>query len=1630
MSSKAFSVARPFLIVVNDDATQLRLLATQLQRENFDVAGFQSVESALASLEAGRLPDLFITDLNMPEIDGWRFCRLLRSSEYARLNNIPILVASATFTGKETEEITRSLGADMFLPLPCERKVFVEAIQNALLRKPTAPPPRVLLVEDSKSLTRLLKQTFTAKGYCVDTAHTVAEASQKIQDSSFDLGILDYHLPDGAGDAVLMRIREHCPEMVCVMMTTDPRPELALAWLKAGASAYARKPFDPEYLVELCEKARREHAMLRTAAVLESRAQALRERETLVSTVIASAPMYTAIVNKEGVFTLLEGRALERHGIEPERYIGTSACEAYRGHPEAIEGLRQALAGENVHLTMEFESRTYETSIAPILDMDGGIQGAVIVATDTTDRIHSQKTLRKQGEQLRGIASSIPGVVYQFIFRSNGTMEVLYLGKQAVDFFGVQPEEGAFFEQFLEHLQPEERERLLRSVVEVATEFKPWNYEGRFIKSNGEIMWFKAMAQPARSGEDILYNGIILDITQTKIAEQALRESEGRYSAIFNNAHDAIFIHDLEGNVLDVNQTMMNLYGVSREEALRMKILEDFSAPGSSQEVLAELWNAIINNEQRSFEWEARRPKDGEIFPVEVWLRRIHIEDQDLVLANIRDIRERKNTEQMVQLRLRLTQFAVNHSLKELLQESLDEICGITQSPIGFYHFVEPDQRTVSLQAWSTRTLREFCAAKSLGSHYSLADAGVWADCVRERRPVIHNDYTALTHRKGLPEGHAPVIRELLIPVVRNGLVVAALGIGNKLQDYTQRDVETCSFLSDVVWAIVAHKRVEEEQEKTQNLLHAAITQSPAGILVADAPNAALRWVNSVAMKVRGEIEESLSNADTAPNSSRWQAFYPDGSPYPPDETPLSRAVFKGETTQNEELIFHTLSGEKRWLSLNAAPIFDRMGKITAGIAIFTDITEHKKSEELLLLNTERTQALLRLNQMSEASLQTITDFALEEAVRLTKSEIGYLAFLNEAENVLTMHSWSRSAMAECAVVDKPFIYPLETTGLWGEAVRQRRPIITNDYLEPNPWKKGLPGGHIALRRHMNVPIFFGTRMVALTGVGNKEAEYDDTDIQQLTLLMEGMWNLIERKRANEALSESEERFRYLSEAAFEGIMVHEDGVILDANAKFVELFRYDSSTDLIGQDALALLMDEASRSAVRTWMTSDLNELLEIKGIRKDGSIFPGEMQSRGIVYQGRSAQVVAMRDITERKRAEQDQKDLEVQLLQSQKLESIGQLAGGVAHDFNNILAAVLGYADLALDEMREGHPLYEYLREIVTAGNRARDLTRQLLAFARKQTLELQPVDLNEVLLGFEKMLRRTIRENVAIKTALAPESVSLLGDIGQIEQIILNLAINAQDAMPDGGTLVLETRSVFVDESRVQSMENVLPGRYATLIVKDTGVGMDKNLQKRIFDPFFTTKGIGKGTGLGLSTVYGIVKQHKGFIWVHSEPGEGSAFHVCFPLMENEAAPVNLAAGNQSSKSGVETILVIEDEEVVRLVTCKMLRKLGYTVLEADSGECALEIVSGYPGKIHLVLSDVIMPDVNGRELYDRLAALRAGMKVLYMSGYAADVISHHGVLDRGTNLIQKPFNISQLSVRLREILDQFSPAASG
>ncbi len=919
MTTHTYNRRTPFALVVNDDPTQLNLLSGLLREAGVEPRAFTAAEAALADMSAGArtadgdpgaLPALVVIDLYMPGIDGWRFCRLLRSPEYAAFNQVPILVVSATFAGDEASRIAADVGADAFLPSPVDAQRFCEQVRAILTGERMRIPLRVLIVDDNAPLCDLLKEDFADHGYQADTALTIRAAADAFAKTAYDVAVLDYHLPDGQGDALLDEFRARRPDCVCLMMTSATGPALALEWMKRGAAAYLQKPFQPDYLIELCGKARRERALLGVQDLLEKRTRELRASEERYRSLVEESPDIIGIFHEERLVFINSTGARQLGAKTKGELLGRKTEDLFHPDdlPAALARIQRRLAGET----------------------------------------------------------------------------------------GMYPA------------------------------------EVRYMRLDGTTLPVEVIATPIIFHEKTAVQFIARDITERKRAEEALRAKDRLVEDIIASAQEGVIVYDRN---------------------LRYQV-----------------WNPFMEG-----------------------------------------------------------------------------ITGVS-------------------------------ASKVIGR---------------------------------LPLEVFPFLRET--------------GIMERLE-------------------------------------------------------------RALAGETHGAIDFPYSMLET---------------------------------------------GRSGWASDASSPLRNAAG---------------------------------------------------------------------------------------------------------------------------------------------------------------------------------------------------------------------------------------------------------------------------EIIGV------------------------VGTVRDIAERKRAEAEKAKLEAQFQQAQKMESVGRLAGGVAHDFNNMLQAILGNVDLALEVIPPGSPVRESLEEIQSAALRSADLIRQLLAFARQQTIAPKLLNFNEAVEGLLKMLKRLIGEDIHLTWLPAAGLGPVKLDPTQIDQILANLCINARDAIGGVGKITLETGNAVFDEAYCADHLGFVPGEYVRLAVSDDGCGMDKETLAHLFEPFFTTKGVGQGTGLGLATVYGIVKQNHGFIHVYSEPGQGTTFKIHLPQHASQAAATRTETAGELLKSRGETVLLVEDEPAILALARRILKRLGYTVLNASTPSEAIRLAGAHAGEIHLLITDVVMPEMNGRDLARRLLSHHPKLKCLFMSGYTADVIAHRGVLDEGVHFIHKPFSIKDLAAKVREVLE--------
>jgi len=799
---------------------------------------------------------------------------------------------------------------------------------------------------------------------------------------------------------------------------------------------------------------------------------------------------------------------------------------------------------------------------------------------------------------------------------------------------------------------------------------------------------------------------------------------------------------------------------------------------------------------------------------------------------------------------------------------------------------------------------------------------------------------------------------------------------------------------------ITERRLAERELRETLSLLNATFESTADGILVVDLAGRIVSFNRTFAELWR--IPDSILEAK---DSAQTLAFVLEQLADPEGFLGKIRELYaRPDASSFDVLIFK----DGRIYERCSQP--QRIaGKSVGRVWSFRDVTESKRAEQIQL-------ATYRISEAAHAA-RTLQDlFAAIHGIvgELMPAKNFYIALYDPADDLLTFPYH----MDE---YDSDFPSKKPGKGLTEYVLRTGQPLLVTPELHAELERRGeveLIGPPSI--DWVGVPLKIGDRAIGVLAAQTYApgVRYRDTEKHVLQFVSTQVAMAIERKRTEEQLHESERKYRLLFETNPEPMFVYDFETlrILAVNGAAVARYGHTEPEFLqltlrdirppeeqarLDEEPAQRSADGAVRTGVRHWT--------------KQGRRFDVDLIARPLEFAGRRARLVLARDVSA-------QRQLEEQLRQSQKMEAVGQLAGGIAHDFNNLLTAILGSTQLLLHNTPAGDPRREDAEEIRHAGLRAAELTRQLLAFSRRQVLAPKVLDLNAVVATMDRMLRRLLGEDVELVTSLQPAAGAVNADPGQLEQVLLNLAVNARDAMPGGGRLSIGTTRVTLQEEPAERRHRMPAGDYVCLAVADTGVGMDETTQAHLFEPFFTTKEVGKGTGLGLATVYGIVKQSGGYIWVYSEVGHGTTVKVYLPRVPGVAEAPAPAAEPKPVRGGHETVLLVEDATPVRALARRSLEARGYRVLDAADGPSALDLSARHGGGIDILVTDVVMPGMSGRELAERLAPERPRMKVLYTSGFTDDAMVRQGVLNAGVAFLQKPFVPDTLARKVREVLD--------
>ena len=1060
------------------------------------------------------------------------------------------------------------------------------------------------------------------------------------------------------------------------------------------------------------------------------------------------------------------------------------------------------------------------------------------------------------------------------------------------------------------------------------------------------------------------------------------------FGALFEFAPDPCYLLDLEGRFLDANRAAEELMGYHRSEVVGESFLDvGVLRPEERAQALAGHQRNVMGERAEPTEYNLRR-RDGTSVPVEIHSAPVEMGGRRVVLGVARDITRRKAAAEaqrrshalLAALSRVQSLFIAEEDPHALFAELLQALLTVTGSDDGFVGEVAHDAdglpylktHAVTDLSWNEATQRLYEQTAAGGMEFRNLDT-LFGAVLRTGQPVIANAPAADPRRGGLPPGHAPLASFLGIPFRAGADLVGMVGLANRAGGY---DEELVAFVQPLTAACAqmivafrnarARREAEAASRESARRYEALFRNRHVVMLVLDPQTATIVDANPAACAFYGYDNAALVGMRIGQINTL-------------SEAEILKEMQHARQNQRDHFHFrHRLaSGEVRDVEVFSGPI-DLDGRSLL-YSIVHDVTERRRVEEELRYVLAHTRCLL------------------------------WHATATEREDRPGHYRW------EIAVFDEDAgqrflpldVRPGETyTDAW------YRSRVPEDFREPDrvsstALRTGAPGYEQEFRcfnrfgevRRLYEQVHIepiGPGKFRLAGVAT-----DVTDYRQAEQMRDRLADIVQAMPQIVASLDPEWR-------------------VVTLNRSGREWLGLDPEDDLANVDVSAAFPD---------WAWKNLREValpaVEREGVwegdsalrRADGLEVPTRQV---IVAHGRADRSVdffstMITDISERRL-------LEDELRQAQKMESVGRLAGGVAHDFNNMLVPIVTYSQMLSDDLDPGTQAHHFAVEIARAAERAANLPRQLLAFSRRQIIRPRVLDLDQSVESLERMLRRLIGEDVLLTVIRHPGLGSVNADPGQIEQILMNLAVNARDAMPAGGQLIIETANDELDETYARTRPGVAPGRYVVLCVSDTGCGMERETADRIFEPFFTTKEVGKGTGLGLATVHGIVKQSGGEIHVYTEPGMGTTFRIYFPRVDEDERDAQPAKEPAPAARGSETVLLVEDEAIVREVARMILDGAGYAVLVAGSGEEALVAAGRHTGRIHLLLTDVVMPGISGRQLADRLAATRPDTRVLFMSGYTEDAIVRHGVISESIAFIQKPFPPAVLLRRVREVLD--------
>ncbi len=1403
---------------------------------------------------------------------------------------------------------------------------------------------------------------------------------------------------------------------------------------------------------------------------LEKEQEETRER---FHTLFEYAPDGILIASPESYYLEANASMCRMLGYTREELIGLHAenivtASEVRHIEEALDEIASTV---NHHRVWRFRRKDGSDFPGEVLvtEMPGGNLLAMIRDISDRERTDREKALltsqiENQRTRLDNIVANVPGIVWETSGADPLVAEAkAFVSRYVENMLGYTVEEWLATPNFwLSIVHPDDRERVGKGAEAVVRTGQNLVDEFRWLTKDGRVIWVEVHSTPVldNKGSVIGVRGVTIDITERRLAEEQLRDSEEKFSGAFAFAPIGVALVLPDGRWLKVNRALCELIGYSEAELLT-RTFQDITHPEDLEDDLENM-RRIIDGEIDFYQIENRYfHKLGHLVPISLSVSLVR-DDQGnprYFISQIQDITERKKAQdelqrQQTELRvlfdlmpamiwfkdtenniLRVNQrvadaagllvgdiegkptleiypdqaakfYADDRAVLTSRKPKLGEV-ELLSTTDGQKIWVQTDKVpyfdangesigiVVMAQDVTERKNAEHALVESDEKFHQLADN--INDVFWIRSPDMSKVYyvsPAYSEIWGRPIEIDSMPKGWLDRIFPEDRQIVSDAYGDLMGDVAKIEVEyrilrpdgahrwvrtrgfqvrdsdgTLIRLAGIVTDITERRRVSQALTESE-ARYRELFENAIDIIYTHDLQGNYTSVNKAGESIMGYTKAealAMNIADTVAPEFSEKAMK------------MIAAKLAGEEVTAYELDLIAKGGHRITVEVNTRILYER--DIPVGVqGIARDITKRKQTEAAL--------------RSSEASFKSLFDTANDAIMVL--SEGSFLDCNHRAELLFGLAK--DDIIGHSPMEFSPPVQPD------GRTSSERAPLYLSVALD-------------------GIPQFFEWQHVRPDGTRfDAEVSLNRVDFGGSARLQAIVRDVTERKLAEAALAAAEENYRSIFENAVEGIFQStQDGRFISANPAMARILGYDSPAELMA-DRVDIMnqhyVDPVSRVDLKKMLTDhDVAKGYECEVFRRDRSTIWTQENIRTVrnangdilYYEG------SLEDITARK-------SLEGQLRQSQKMEAVGVLAGGIAHDFNNLLTAINGYSSLTLKKMAPDHPFRHNIEEVKNAGDRAAELTSQLLAFSRKQVLQPVVINLNTVVSNIQKMLRRIIRESIELHVVLDPALSNVRADPGQIEQVIMNLTINARDAMPDGGTLTVETKNVFLDERYARQHGTVIAGEFVRMTVTDTGEGMAPATQLHIFEPFFTTKEVGKGTGLGLSTVYGIVKQSGGDVLVYSELGHGTTFKIYLPRVVDAVNRLSWAT-DEASSEGTETILLVEDEEIVRTFVKTILSENGYKVLEASNGAEALAIGRSHSEPIHMLLTDLIMPKMSGTDLKDQLFKIRPDIKNLFMSGYTDASISHQGVLQSGTAFIEKPFSPDALFLKIREVLDE-------